>query len=324
MLIKKTGNIVSPKTQLANALLELSEKTTDSIVRKRLLSLKKILSSNDAGADNDERLSQLHALLFSAKEAINLGIDRKCLDTLDRFEHMLKGWQSGPEFGSEKGEKKMNFFQRLSKPARESKKRDEKIEELKSKVFQLEQMSESVALKIENIDKSCDQLKVKAAKLAPGSMDYTNIRSQYNHLILEKKTLSASFQSIQKGLQTNKLYLETLNNAKSSEVVKGLTPASLEDMELDLTKASKSIQESVVLLKEGADLAAEIAQEVFETYTDLNDEGMTGSDFDESVTDLRMSESVYKKAMNSPDSLLDKLNETDPGAHPMKDEVKPE
>ena len=321
---KRTNAGVSIKTLLANELLTLSEQTIDPAIRARLFEMERQVLTRDAGPETSLHLLRAREMLRTMRTFLAQANCEQCIDYLGQIDSMLGAWRQAPA----EGKRKMGLKDLLSKTAREAKKRDDLIAKLDYNVFKLDQKVAAVSVQIEKRENECAQLKLKAAKLSPGCNAYTIARGQYDRLMMEIRTISIQFQAMQKALQTNKVYAETLRNTKSLEDINVLLPGSLEKMETDLLKANDWIQESMDKLIEGAEIANNIVIESDEITKTLS-QGREMSDFDQAVSQIRRDDTAFKMAAGEDVSLIEALGKPDmdkviePPTDDLKDEVKP-
>jgi hypothetical protein len=185
----------------------------------------------------------------------------------------------------------MSIFDWFSKDKRERNRKDKLIEELRKKVFELEQRHGRLARDIIDLEKKRDEQVQLAVKEPPGTPLYNTAKGRHAVLSAQVKAKQFESRAVAKVMETNQTYLSSLVEERDMAGLSSYMPASIETMEMDLERSNERIREEIEKLRMSGDIMEDIRRDKDELYGSLADEG-AASDFDRAVANQAENQAV--------------------------------
>ncbi|HOQ62702.1 MAG TPA: hypothetical protein PLO90_03700 [Clostridia bacterium] len=279
---------LSARSQVANRLLALSGQVSDSASKETLRKLERLTLNGPNGGTETSSYQSLDIMLSDAAHVLGGGNPAQNKDYLDRLHQQLLAWQEGKD---ERKSSRMSIFDWFSKDKRERNRKDKLIEELRKKVFELEQRHGRLARDIIDLEKKRDEQVQLAVKEPPGTPLYNTAKGRHAVLSAQVKAKQFESRAVAKVMETNQTYLSSLVEERDMAGLSSYMPASIETMEMDLERSNERIREEIEKLRMSGDIMEDIRRDKDELYGSLADEGAV-SDFDRAVANQAENQAV--------------------------------
>lgn len=279
---------LSPRSQVANRLMQLNGLSKDKRVAQALRDLEREALTGNTGSSEHLGFYELSIMLKDASHVISNQNPEQQLAYLERLRARMRVWQRGE---TERKGSAMGFLDKLSKTKREDVRKLQLIKDLEGKVFELEQRNEILTGEINQLDiKRDEQVKLATTEL-PGSVAYNMAKTRHTQLTDMVKSKRFEAQAVIKVINTNQTYLSSLREEMSIKSLGNYMPVSMEKMEMDLANSNHSIEVEMDKLRQGTDMLDDFMQERNQRYASLEDQS-DDNEFDRAVVHQAQGEQV--------------------------------
>lgn len=268
------------RSQLANALLELSESAQQLPLKEQLLMMEQRLLEGPAGPDKHQALERLENMLSATRSVLSSSSLEGSLAQLNSLDEGIRAWQQATLV---QGGPRMSIRNLFSKKARDDKKRQQMIEAMEAQMGKLDTMSATLNATISQDEQQMDQLKQAAAKLQPSTAEYRRLRNQFTVIEKRQDINNLTFQQISRSLEVIGSQLSVLRSERDMTMLSTLMPANMDKVNADMALRIQNIEQMVDTAKFNAESALDMMQDM----ESLIDKESGDSSFDQNVAEIR-------------------------------------